>query len=83
MLRRHEGRVSTKVEAVMTTYYHDHTTGWICPRCKRVHAPWVGLCRCTDYEVVTRDFTCDGSCLQTSAPCPIHKARPSEVTGDE
>lgn len=24
----------------------DDTTGWICPRCKTVHAPWDGFCSC-------------------------------------
>ena len=28
-------------------------TGWVCPKCGKVHAPWVGSCDCTfpKYEV--------------------------------
>lgn len=32
-------------------------TGWICPRCQKVHAPWVPGCDChfrvADYKPVT------------------------------
>ena len=23
--------------------------GWLCPRCKKVNAPWVSQCTCTEY----------------------------------
>lgn len=23
--------------------------GWLCPRCKKVNAPWVSQCTCTDF----------------------------------
>lgn len=29
------------------TIYHD-TYGWICPRCKKVYAPWVKECDCIE-----------------------------------
>jgi len=25
-------------------------TGWICPKCGRVNAPWIPSCNCTDGE---------------------------------
>ena len=30
-------------------------TGWVCPKCGRVHAPWVRSCDCTAQE---GKFTC-------------------------
>ena len=24
--------------------------GWLCPRCKKVNAPWVSQCTCTEYH---------------------------------
>lgn len=69
----------------MPGYYHDHTTGWICPRCKRVNAPWMPWCGCKAQPPgdVFIPWPCNGECLRTSAPCPVHKARPNEGMGDE
>ena len=24
--------------------------GWLCPRCKKINAPWVSQCTCTEYH---------------------------------
>lgn len=37
--------------------------GWLCPRCKKVNAPWVSQCSC-------EDFWCDKI---TCGPCIIPK----------
>lgn len=37
--------------------------GWLCPRCKKVNAPWVSQCSC-------EDFWCDNI---TCSPCIIPK----------
>lgn len=36
-----------------TWYYPLHgNTGWICPKCGRVNAPWVAYCPCTNTWVI-------------------------------
>ena len=32
-------------------FYRPTTEGWICPRCKKVHAPWVSACECVEYPL--------------------------------
>ena len=32
--------------------------GWICPRCKRVNAPWVDHCDCIDDSLKTNNINC-------------------------
>lgn len=32
--------------------------GWICPRCKRVNAPWVERCDCIDDSLRTNNINC-------------------------
>lgn len=30
--------------------------GWLCPRCKKVNAPWVPQCSCFDFQ--DKQITC-------------------------
>ena len=32
--------------------------GWICPRCKRINAPWVECCDCIDDLLRTNNINC-------------------------
>lgn len=32
--------------------------GWICPRCKRINAPWVEHCDCADEALKTNNINC-------------------------
>ena len=32
--------------------------GWICPRCKRINAPWVDHCDCIDDSLKTNNINC-------------------------
>lgn len=36
--------------------------GWICPRCGKVHAPWVSECDCSNNTTTTTTST-DGTCV--------------------
>lgn len=36
----------------MDTYLNGQT-GWICPKCGKVHAPWVSECNCNGTTTVT------------------------------
>ena len=38
--------------------------GWECPRCSKVHAPWVAGCDCVALYV-------DNTCYHTTATCPV------------
>lgn len=39
-------------------------TGWICPKCGKVHAPWVPSCECNNtslqYGINTSDINTNG-----------------------
>lgn len=35
----------------MNTTENRGQTGWICPRCNKVHAPWVSQCHCVPTTV--------------------------------
>lgn len=34
-------------------------TGWVCPKCGRVHAPWVANCECTNMSTYACVSTCE------------------------
>lgn len=50
-----------------------HQTGWICPKCGRVLAPWMPGCNCAETRTVTYSTgtaTNQGpSCRMTGEPC--------------
>ncbi len=48
----------------------DKNTGWMCPRCKKVHAPWVEECICTEIDVKN----------DTETKCPHSWIRIGELT---
>jgi hypothetical protein len=39
-------------------YYTPPNTGWICPRCNVVHAPWVTQCHCHSVGMPLEPPTC-------------------------
>ena len=71
--------------------------GWLCPRCKRINAPWVSQCTCNETITITTNTPVTGdppftwssnlnwaTCCDTSAktvPSVLYADKISSVTG--
>lgn len=43
--------------------------GWLCPRCKKVNAPWVSQCTCTGcHETITTNIAIAGDPITGDQP---------------